>query len=263
MVDWLLSKVYNFDMYNLTDSHKALVKWLVQKVRSRRIGEEFVIFWLYDPSKTTLNGMLFNYDDKALEEAPEITMGALDALAANNLILYKATSGTGKPGSSHDRNWRCTLQGRAYEAVDKDFNAPDTSFIKYLTSLGDVNGFDQELKQRCLPVLGAGASDPMLWDSAVRTAGVILEERLRDIGSISDPNRTGRDLVNDVFGKSGSLASKFNVPSEREGYRDLYAGIVGAFRNPIAHRLIDPSPEDGGAFIVFVNLLLKKLEILR
>jgi hypothetical protein len=69
--------------------------------------------------------------------------------------------------------------------------------------------------------------------------------------------------VNDVFGTNGTLASKFTVASEREGYRDLYAGIVGAYRNPFAHRLIDPSPEEGGAFIVFVNLLLKKLEALR
>jgi hypothetical protein len=43
----------------------------------------------------------------------------------------------------------------------------------------------------------------------------------------------------------------------------LYAGVVGAFRNRYAHRLIDPLPEDGGAFIVFVNLLLKMLEDLR
>lgn len=263
MIYFFLNKVSELDMYNLTDSQKALLRWLVQEVRASRLGEEFVIFWFWDSSQATLQAGFLNYDAQALEQAPEITMGALDALAANNLILYKATPGTGKPGSSHDRNWRCTLQGRAYEAVDKDFNAPDTSFIKYLTPLGDVISFDQELKQRCLPVLGAGASDPMLWDSAVRTAGVILEERLRDIGSISDPNRTGRDLVNDVFGKSGSLASKFNVPSEREGYRELYAGIVGAFRNPSAHRLIDPSPEEGGAFIAFVNLLLKKLEMLK
>jgi hypothetical protein len=69
--------------------------------------------------------------------------------------------------------------------------------------------------------------------------------------------------VNVIFGKTGTLASKFTVDAEREGYRELYSGIVGAFRNPSAHRLIDPSPEEGGAFIVFVNLLLKKLEDLR
>src|SRR5207248_2606262 len=118
-------------------------------------------------------------------------------------------------------------------------------------------------KVRCLPILGAGAADPKLWDSAVRTAGVILEERLRSVGGIADPQAIGRDLVNRVFGKTGSLATKFAHDSEREGHRDLYAGVVGAFRNPSAHRLVDPTPHEGGAYIVFVNLLLKKLEDLR
>jgi hypothetical protein len=41
---------------------------------------------------------------------------------------------------------------------------------------------------------------------------------------------------------------------------DLYAGVVGAVCNPYAYRLADPTPEDGGTFIVFVNLLLKMLQ---
>jgi len=143
------------------------------------------------------------------------------------------------------------------------FTMPDTSFVKHLSPLADVTNFDDSLKQRCLPMLGAGAADPMLWDSAVRTAGVILEERLRDVGKISDSNIIGRDLVNRVFGQAGTLASKFTSSAERDGYRDLFAGVVGTIRNPSAHRFVDPTPDEGGATLVFVNLLLKKLELLR
>ena len=143
------------------------------------------------------------------------------------------------------------------------FSAPDTSFVKHLSPLADLTNFDASLKQRCLPMLGAGAADPMLWDSAVRTAGVILEERLRDVGKIADSQVVGRDLVNRIFGQSGTLAHKFTNSAEREGYRDLFAGVVGVIRNPAAHRLVDPTPEEGGATLVFVNLLLKKLELLR
>lgn len=107
-----------------------------------------------------------------------------------------------------------------------------------------------------------GGSDPPLWDSVVRTACVMLEERLSDVGLIANSKRTGCDLVNDLFGKNGKLISKFASSAEREGHRDLYAGIVGTFRNPSAHRLIDLSSE-GGAVIVSVNLLLKMLEALR
>jgi hypothetical protein len=136
-------------------------------------------------------------------------------------------------------------------------------FVRHLTPLADITVLDAELKLRCLPILGAGAADPKLWDSAVRTAGVILEERLRVVGGITDSQTVGRDLVNRVFGKAGTLSGKFAHDSEREGHRDLYAGVVGAFRNPSAHRLVDPTPHEGGAFIVFVNLLLKKLDELR
>ena len=182
-----------------------------------------------------------------------VTQGALDALATNSLLLVRERS-----DAFNTRN--CTLTGEAYKAVDTNFDAPDTSFMQHLTPLADVTHLDAELKQRCLPILGAGAADPKLWDSAVRTAGVILEERLRSISGVTDPQAIGRDLVNRVFGKSGALSASFTHDSEREGYRDLYAGVVGALRNPSAHRLIDPTPHEGGAFIVFVNLLLKKLE---
>jgi len=157
----------------------------------------------------------------------------------------------------------CSLTGEAYHAVDSNLAAPDTAFLTQLTPLADLTSFDDILKRRCLPMLGAGATDPMLWDSAVRTAGVILEERLRDLGKIPDSTVIGRDLVNRVFGQSGTLANKFAIAAERDGYRDLFAGVVGVIRNPSAHRLVDPTPQEGGATLVFINLLLKKLELLR
>jgi hypothetical protein len=250
-------------MYNLTSSQKELLRWLVQASRSGRLPEDFSILWV--SGGTVIAG--FKGETK---DTPKITQGALDALAANDLLLchssLRTSTATSKSGirvSQSEQSRRCTLTGKAFEAVDADFNAPDISFVRHLTPLADIVSLDPEVKQRCLPILGAGSSDPKLWDSAVRTAGVILENRLRDVGGIGDPNRIGRDLVNDIFGHAGSLAAKFTADSERSGYRDIYAGIVGVFRNPYAHRLIDPSPEDGGAFIVFVNLLLKMLEDLR
>jgi hypothetical protein len=36
--------------------------------------------------------------------------------------------------------------------------------------------------------------------------------------------------------------------------------MMAVFRNPYAHRIIDPSPEVGGAIIAFIDLLLKTLD---
>lgn len=250
-------------VYNLTDDQKQLIRWLVEEVRAGNIPEEFLVTSSFD-------GCAIVGSTRIPASTSGISKGALDAMEKEGLIIqdirYKtSTKQQGKQlhQTQTETSRRCSITGRGYEAVDNDFNAPDTSFVRYLTPLADITNFDQEIKNRCLPILGAGSNDPLLWDSAVRTVGVILEERLRDVGGIIDPNRTGQNLVNDVFNDRGPLADKFSVDSERKGYRDLYAGIVGAFRNPSAHRLIDPDPEEGGAFIVFVNLLLKKLDLLR
>ena len=248
-------------MYNLSLGQKDLLRWLVRQVRDGNLPEEFTIIWLTQDSVH-----ISDFKGGAGVDIPNMTKGALDALAVADLILCNISYETKVSSSGAretERNRRCTLLGKSYEAVDSDFSAPDISFVKHLTPLADITNLDTELKQRCLPILGAGSADPKLWDSAVRTAGVILEERLRDVGGITDPGRIGRDLVNDVFGARGTLATKIPNESERQGYRDMYAGIVGVYRNPYAHRLVDPAPEDGGAFVVFVNLLLKTLEDLR
>lgn len=249
--------------YNLTDNQQPLARWIVQQIRAGELSEEFYVMWLRSEGEITgFSG-----------EHPAITKGLLDALSAAELIIctpnYRtttSTSGKARPRATSretEIGRRCVVTATAYKAVESNFSAPDTSFVTQLTPLADVTNLDTELKTRCLPILGAGSADPKLWDSAVRTAGVILEDRLRDVGGIADASRIGQKLVNDVFGKSGSLAVKFSIESERQGHRDLYAGVVGTLRNPSAHRLLDPSPEDGGAQIVFINLLLKILEDLR
>lgn len=250
-------------MYNLTDNQKDFLRWIVQQVRDGNLSEEFIVVWEMGV------GSILGISTKATD-APKVTEGILDNLKENRLILCKPKFSTfnqpsflGVGPAQLETSRHCTITGKAYEAVDSDFSAPDISFIEYLTPLSDISDLDEEIKNRCLPILGAGSANPKLWDSAVRAAGVILEERLREIGGIVDNNRVGQNLVNDVFGNAGTLISKFSVDSERQGYRDLYAGIFGTFRNPNSHHFVDPSPEDGGVVLVFINLLLKMLEDLR
>ncbi|HOR18512.1 MAG TPA: TIGR02391 family protein [Brevefilum sp.] len=246
------------NMYNLTDNQKDILRWIVQEVRHKNLPEEFIVVWHFGDNS------IIGFTGKE-GDIPEITKGVLDLFHDNGLMFCRPNMALQSlaPYISSDTTRHCTLTGKAYEAVDSDFSAPDISFVTHLTPLADLTNLDDAIKKRCLPILGAGSTDPKLWDSAIRTAGVILEERLRDVGGISDENCIGQALVNSVFSNNGSLQSKFSVDSERQGYRDLYAGIVGAFRNPSSHRFIDPSPDEGGAFIVFVNLLLKMLEKFR
>ena len=245
-------------MYNLTNNQKNLARWLVKNVRNGSLDEEFSLH-VIKPMDSILPKFMFeNYRGTAEElDSVDVSKGSLRALIDEKLLNYEHIQ------LPIQEIWHCILTGSIYKAVDNDFNSPDTSFIDYLSPLANPSGFDKELARRCFPILTTGGSNPDSWDTAVRNAGVVLEERLHIIGSITDQTKIGRDLVNAVFSKSGTLAPKFLVDPEREGYRDLYSGIVGVFRNPSAHRFIDHSPEEGGALILFVNLLLKKLEDLR
>src|SRR5829696_3722638 len=213
--------------YNLTEGQKDRLRTLVQEVRADNLPEEFSVLWVSESPV----GMVVEHHGK---DAPQVTKGALDALTSSELIhsrlYYESNRETGR---------ECTLTGNAYAAVDSNFDAPDTSFVTQLSPLADITNLDDELKQRVLPILGAGSTDPMMWDSAARTAVVILEQRLRTVGGIADGSCVGRALVNDLFGKAGTLADRFANESEQQGYRELYAGIVGVFRNSYAHRLVD------------------------
>jgi len=230
---------------SLTEKQKDILSTLVNEIRSDRMPEEFIFI-------QGAEGLFLHHEllTDGFMSTDGITVGALEALGKAGLIyIEKDEHGT----------MRCTITGDAYAAIDSDFCAPDTSFVKHLSPLGEIGHFDVEIKSRCLPILGAGSANPKMWDSALRTAGVILEERLRDCGGLRSESLIGKNLVNRAFAPNGTLAAKFQSETERESYRDLYAGIVGMFRNPSAHFLLDPTPENAGAVIVFIDLLLTKL----
>jgi hypothetical protein len=240
-------------MYNLTESQKNLLRWFVEQVRVDNLSEEFTILWMND--YVEIRGL-----KSSVPNSPSIEKGALTALSRNELLFCEVFYKTSAGGQSESAR-RCVLTGKAYEAVESNFNSPDTSFVKHLTPLADITNLDQQLKDRCLPMLSAGSTDPKLWDSAVRQAFLILEERLRSISGLpASEINTSESLVNRVFGGSSTLIAD---EKKKTSYRNLYSGVFTTFRNQYSHRFVDPSPEDGGAIITFVNLLLKMLEDLR
>jgi hypothetical protein len=110
--------------------------------------------------------------------------------------------------------------------------------------------------------LSADGNNPKAWDEAVRTATVVLEERLRKLGKTEsiDANATGEKIVNLIFGKNNTVLSGRLDDKHLQAYRHLYAGMMAVFRNQYAHRITDSSSEIGGAIIVFIDLLLKILD---
>jgi uncharacterized protein (TIGR02391 family) len=116
-------------------------------------------------------------------------------------------------------------------------------------------GLDEELVRRCAPLIHLGK-----FDEAVRSAFVLLEERLRK--AVNKEGMTGTQLAIYAFDLTeGPLAKHLgHNDSERRGLRELYAGAFRLFRNPTAHSVVGYSAAEGKAILGLVDLLLRMLK---
>ncbi len=230
--------------YSLNDTQKKLLQWIVSEVRAENLNEE-EIWAIWDMQGTSLVGYQGH--------VPEIKKITLDALEENGCLTCS---------QKREDQYRCALTSRAFEAIDSNFGAPDLSAIPHLIPLTEIGHLDTELWARCRLSLSAGGIDPKAWDKAVRIATVVLEERLRKLGKTEaiNPDATGEGIVNIIFASKNPVLSGKLEEKKLKAYRDLYSGMMSVFRNSYAHRIVDPSPEIGGAIIVFIDLLLKMLE---
>jgi hypothetical protein len=155
-------------MYNLSESQKRLLQWLVAEVRRDSLPEEFQISFMTD------DAIRFDHSRTRAVIIPlSLTKNALSSLAVNQLLSCEYYEDI--LGHVVKLQAKCSITKKGYEAVDSNFGEPNT---RHLAIFGGGVKIDKELQDRCLPILGAGSADPKLWDSAVRTACVILEERL-------------------------------------------------------------------------------------
>ena len=116
-------------------------------------------------------------------------------------------------------------------------------------------GLDEELVRRCGPLIRMNRLD-----EAVRSAFVLLEERLRT--AVKEEGLSGAQLVNHAFNpQTGPLARHLGrSEAEREGLRELYSGAFKLFRNPTDHAVAGYAAAEGKAVIGLVDLMLKILE---
>lgn len=117
--------------YNLTETQKSVLVWMVEANREGELDEEFVISWL------TGGHLIINQRRTAQpEDTPDITRGVLDALNDAGLVRCDINydSRTRRSGGTKnrpqfketqvERSRRCTLTQKAYDAVDSDFVEP-------------------------------------------------------------------------------------------------------------------------------------------
>jgi uncharacterized protein (TIGR02391 family) len=95
------------------------------------------------------------------------------------------------------------------------------------------------------------------YDTAIREAMLVVETRLR---TLSASTKWGVDLVNDNFGQKGVFATRFRDDGERQGFRDLFAGVMSVVRNDYVHNFRSPSLQETMTMLRLANMLLEKIE---
>lgn len=114
---------------------------------------------------------------------------------------------------------------------------------------------DEQLKARCADLLSA----PGNFDRVINQATLVLEDRIRT-KSGSTSGAVGAPLVNEVV-KADPSKSKLKISddkNEQEGYASILRGVVGAYRNPTHHQLLDHiTREEALKVCAFIDGLLK------
>lgn len=112
---------------------------------------------------------------------------------------------------------------------------------------------DETLKQRCADLLSAPAN----FDRVINQATLVLEDRIRT-KSGSTSGSVGVALVNEVVKGEPSLLKFSDDKSEQDGYASILRGVVGAYRNPTHHHVLDHiTREDALKVCAFIDGLLK------
>jgi uncharacterized protein (TIGR02391 family) len=98
------------------------------------------------------------------------------------------------------------------------------------------------------------------YETAIFKAAREVEIAVRDAIGLTRGS-SGVPIMNQAFGKGGTLVDPSQDPAEQEATRALYAGFVGIFKNPGSHRHWAPDdPVQAAGIIRTADLLLRMLD---
>ena len=96
------------------------------------------------------------------------------------------------------------------------------------------------------------------YDIAVFQAFKEVEVAVRDAGSYTAEDRGSYQLMRKAFHpETGNLKDANQTADEKQATSDLFAGAMGLYRNPHAHRNIPVTPEEAVEIIMFASHLLR------
>ncbi len=201
------------------------------------------------PMRPVLMGNFFNpvgspvnsYPAQFREAITEHLIMAWQWLLRENLLI---------PAPGNTAGWVC-VSSRGHKAVTKE------AFDKYRHAALLPQGMLH-------PSISATAFSAFLrgqYDIAIFAAFRALENMVREVCKYPS-QAVGVKLMRDAFDvKIGPLTDRALVSGEQEAMSNVYAGVMGLFKNPASHRLnAFSSPEQAVSLVMFANYLINQVE---
>ena len=95
------------------------------------------------------------------------------------------------------------------------------------------------------------------YDSAVFEAFKAVEIAVRKAGNYAETD-IGVPLMRKAFNvDSGNLTDQNQHPAEKQAMSDLFAGVIGSYKNPGSHRDVEIAAEEAVELIIFANHLFR------
>jgi uncharacterized protein (TIGR02391 family) len=98
------------------------------------------------------------------------------------------------------------------------------------------------------------------YQTAVFAATHQVEVRVRELAKLG-PDSYGTQMMRDAFHPERGSLSTGDVTAERQAIQSLFAGTIGAFKNPASHRIVHfDDPAEVANIIHLADLLLRMAE---
>lgn len=160
-----------------------------------------------------------------------------------------------KHGSPKDFDNISELNSTLFDYFDIEYEGDlEDLDIDVPPSIDAKGSLDDELRRRAVSEFDSGH-----YQSSVRTAFTVLEERVREMGGFPTTAH-GSNLMQEAFNYDRGELSFGVSRAEKEGVMFLYRGAFQALRNPVSHRFIEDVDESYARDAIHtVNLLLRLL----
>ena len=239
------------ELYSHVENRKDLINLTPEKLA--KIILAIIVRRTGNPLSQGWNGITFieelNAREHLTEERNDINRAVMEAWIwlENEGFIAPDPSNIGY--ANHDRTYKhnCVFVTRkGLDVYDKE------SFDNYLKASVIHHFLHPTIANKCWSYFLE-----QNYNTAINESFVLVEDAVRK-GGVYEDNQVGVELMRKAFGNNGVLRNSKTLIAEEDGIMNLFAGAIGAYKNPYSHRRdMLTSPDKAAEMLILASHLLR------